>query len=142
MPNLTKITPFDAKIITSQILSQTKSWNTFFISFDHINSVTRFGEIPPLWPIFKNLWYNLYAFGANFHWWKWPNIENTIWSSDHTVCKLTSEKLFIWLKLKPLSRFNLNTIQYKYQTLLTFTNLTCYIQYPYLFYPIQIESGQ
>ena len=33
-------------------------------------SVTRFGEIPPLWKIFKNLWkyiYGLFGFGPSFH---------------------------------------------------------------------------
>ena len=63
--------------------------------------MTRFGKIPPLLPIFKNIWqyiWGLFGFGqsfqltlvqfvcfwANFHCWKWPNIENTIWSSGHT----------------------------------------------------------
>ena len=57
--------------------------------------MTRFGEIPPLWQIFKNIWQNiegLIGFGqsfqltlaqfgcfiAIFHCYKWPNIENTI----------------------------------------------------------------
>ena len=59
------------------------------------SSVTRFGEIPPLWQNFKtlrqffevlvgvgqtfeltlaNLLYDL----ANFHWYKWPNIKQII----------------------------------------------------------------
>ena len=69
-----------------------------------VSSVTRFGKIPPLWPIFKNLWQyieSLFGFGqsfllslvqfvcfwAHFHWRKWPNIEDTIWSSGHTLSK-------------------------------------------------------
>ena len=66
-----------------------------------VYSVTRFGEISPLWQIIKHLWQyisGLFGFGQSFqltlaqfvcHWahfqcWKWPNIENTIWSSGHT----------------------------------------------------------
>ena len=73
-------------------------------------SVTRFGEIPPLWKIFKNLWkyiYGLFGFGpsfhdtlaqfvcfwANFHYCKWPNIENTTWSSGHTDLRLLKSSL-------------------------------------------------
>ena len=68
-------------------------------------SVTRFGEIPPLWKIFKNLWkyiYGLFGFGpsfhdtlaqfvcfwANFHYCKWPNIET---QSGHLVTLSTAQ---------------------------------------------------
>ena len=70
-----------------------------------MDSVTRFGEIPPLWQIIKNLWphiQGLFGFGqsfqltlsqfvcfwANFNCCKWQNIENTIWSSGQTGLKL------------------------------------------------------
>ena len=62
-------------------------------------SVTRFGEILPLWQKFTSIWQifdslflirqnaentlaNLWHYSANFHCCKWPNIENdlTIWS--------------------------------------------------------------
>ena len=87
-------------------------------------SVTRFGEIPPLWQIFKNLWQyilGLFGFGqcfqltlaqfecfwANFHLCKWPNIENTIWSSGHTGGRphlfMTSGPLYL-LPLQPFLR--------------------------------------
>ena len=69
--------------------------------YDTEGSVTRFGEIPPLWQLFKSLWQyisGLFGFGqsfqiplaqfvclwTNFNCFKWPNIENTIWSSGHT----------------------------------------------------------
>ena len=60
--------------------------------------VTRFGKIPPLWHIWPTI-SGLFGFGqsfqltltqfecyrAHFHCWKWPNIENTIWTSGHTA---------------------------------------------------------
>ena len=56
--------------------------------------MTRCGEIPPLWQICKNLiWFSanfkftlpqFVWFGGKFHCCKWPNTENTIWSSGHT----------------------------------------------------------
>ena len=66
------------------------------------NSVTRFGEIPPLWQMFKKslaiylrfIWFwakfsthfgTICMLLGKFHCWKRPNIENTIWSSGHTA---------------------------------------------------------
>ena len=106
MANWMDITYFFVKIVMF-VWKDEKAGNSHFLrkhahfTKSNVPSVTRYDEIPPLWQIFKNIWqyiYGLFLFGqsfeftfsqfkcfwANFHCWKWSNIENTIWSSGHT----------------------------------------------------------
>ena len=76
-------------------------------SRDNSNSVTRFGEILPLWQNFKNIWQryeglisiwqsfeptleNSVCFWANLGCCKWQNIEQIFYASGHTVTATTT----------------------------------------------------
>ena len=100
-------------VIRVHLFRRKKCFNTFFVCAQGgrlllrysmicvVISVTKFGENSPLWQIIKNLWQyisGLLDFGQSFqltlaqfvsywvyfHCWKWPNIENALWSSGNT----------------------------------------------------------
>ena len=93
-------------------------WSGFFVirnacTLDCI-SVTRFGKIPSLWQIFKKklaIYLRFIWFWAQFsthfgaicmllgksHCWKWPNIENTIWSPGHTGLHSNLSSCSVWV---------------------------------------------
>ena len=64
-------------------------------SFLLTGSVTRFAEISPLWPFwkgsfsilqnFRTIFVNFLCYRANFHRYKWPKIQLTIYPSGHTA---------------------------------------------------------
>ena len=80
------------------------------------NSVTRFGEVSPLWHDFRKLWsfwkgsfgiwqnfeltlVNFICCWAKFHCCKWPKIEQTIYPPGHTGFNVDYSKFFLLLML-------------------------------------------